>query len=235
MKLLTTILIGGLLTLLMVAGCEREITGNVPPTPDNNRDNCLECHSGYLDQAQGEWANSVHASGSSIDYTNRDGSDCMMCHDQQGFIEFLTTGDLPDIKYESVSAIGCFSCHNPHENGDLSLRTTAAYTLADGDVFNHGKGNLCVNCHHSRTDVRTITDNQRTTARAVLNSRARATVSRPHHTGWSWRMPASAATWGIRRFMMAMLSVDIRGTWRTKRPEPIWPRLVPMPVAMAAA
>jgi hypothetical protein len=160
MKRLTMSLVGLAAMLLFSGGCEREISGNVELV-DNKSENCLQCHSGLLDQAQGEWANSVHASGLSIDYTNRDGSDCMKCHDQQGFIQFVTTGTLPSEAFESVSAIGCFTCHNPHQNGDLSLRTEAAYTLMDGDVFDHGEGNLCVNCHHSRTDVRTIAANQR--------------------------------------------------------------------------
>jgi hypothetical protein len=155
-----TVLLAGLVSLLLISGgCDREISGNVQVL-DNNSENCLKCHSGLLDQAQGEWANSVHASGANVDYTNRDASDCMRCHDQQGFIEFLATGELPDMKYESVSAIGCFTCHNPHQNGDLRLRTDAPFTLLNGAVFDHGEGNLCVNCHHSRTDVRTIADNQ---------------------------------------------------------------------------
>jgi len=146
------------LTLLVVS-CDREVTGDVR-LADNSSQDCLQCHSGYLDQAQGEWANSIHASGNNIDYTNRDGSDCMACHDQQGFVEFITTGELPDAPLTAVSAIGCFTCHNPHETGDLSLRTVAAYTLKNGVVFDHGQGNLCANCHHSRTDVRTIAANQ---------------------------------------------------------------------------
>ncbi|MBU0984789.1 MAG: hypothetical protein KKA42_13015, partial [candidate division Zixibacteria bacterium] len=112
------------------------------------------------DQAQGEWANSVHASGSNVDYTNRGGSDCTRCHDQQGFIAFLETGEFPDVPFSTVSAIGCFTCHNPHETGTLELRTEAAYTLEGGDVFDHGKGNLCVACHHSRTAASSVTANQ---------------------------------------------------------------------------
>ena len=143
--------------LLLAVGCDREITGDVE-LADNSSDNCLQCHSGLLDQAQGEWMNSIHASGNNVDYTNRGGSDCTKCHDQQGFISFLATGELPDDPFSTVSAIGCFTCHNPHETGDLSLRTVAAYTLENGDVFDHGQGNLCVNCHHSRLSATTIMD-----------------------------------------------------------------------------
>jgi hypothetical protein len=152
-----------LLSLALIAmiaiGCDREITGDAPAT-EITAVGCFDCHAGQLDQAQGEWANSVHASGSNVDYTNRGGTDCTRCHDQQGFISFLATGTLPDEPFSTVSAIGCFTCHNPHETGTMALRTTAAFTLLDGDVFDHGKANLCVNCHHARTVGTDITDDQ---------------------------------------------------------------------------
>ncbi len=110
------------------------------------------CHSGYLDQAQGEWANSIHASGNYIDYTNRGGSDCTKCHNEEGYLSFLETGTLPDVPFESVSAIGCFTCHNPHETGTLELRQTEAVMLIDGVMFDHGTANQCAACHQSRYD-----------------------------------------------------------------------------------
>jgi len=94
--------------MLAVVGCDREVTGDVG-LADNSSQDCLQCHSGYLDQAQGEWVNSIHASGNNIDYTNRGGSDCTACHDQQGFISFLATGEIPDEPLSTVSAIGCFT------------------------------------------------------------------------------------------------------------------------------
>lgn len=143
------------LVMLALTGCEREITGEVE---DISATNCFGCHNGQMDAQQGEWANSIHASGNNVDYTNRGGSDCTKCHDQQGFISFLATGTLPSEPFSTVSAIGCFTCHNPHEAGDFSLRTASAYTLENGDVFNHGAANLCANCHHSRLSAETIED-----------------------------------------------------------------------------
>lgn len=155
------------LALVMIAltGCEREITGDVKVITDNSAQNCFGCHSGQMDAQQGEWANSIHASGNNVDYTNRGGSDCTACHNQQGFVEFINTGTLPAVPFSSVSAIGCFTCHNPHETGDFSLRAMGAYTLLNGVVFDYESGNLCANCHHSRTDVRTIGDNQSVNSR----------------------------------------------------------------------
>ena len=159
---LTTI---ALLALLMLTvGCEREVTGDVQVV-SNADENCFECHDGLLDQAQGEWANSIHASGGYIDYTNRGGGDdCTQCHNQEGFLSFLATGQLPNLPLDQVSAIGCFSCHNPHENGDLSLRLTGPYTLANGVVFDYNQGNLCVACHHSRASVDVIEDDYNVTS-----------------------------------------------------------------------
>ncbi len=147
-KLLTFALVA---LALLLAGCEREITGNADEGDNISAVNCFTCHAGYLDAAQGEWANSVHASGDNVDYTNRGGgSDCTRCHDQQGFIYFLANGEPSPTAFANPAAIGCFTCHNPHENGNMDLRTDAPFTLLNGDVFDHGLGNLCANCHHSR-------------------------------------------------------------------------------------
>ncbi len=151
-------LLVGLLGLLVVfAGCEREITGTLP-TASNESDNCFECHNGLLDQAQGEWANSVHASGNNIDYTNRGGLDCTRCHNQEGYLFYLETGQVAAEPFANVSAIGCFACHNPHEDGDNSIRFEGAVTLPNGVLFDYMAGNQCATCHQSRFDVRNITD-----------------------------------------------------------------------------
>jgi formate-dependent nitrite reductase cytochrome c552 subunit len=157
--------------LLFVWGCERKVTNEITQvTQGLNSEACMKCHndeSGALLQAEGEWQNSIHASGNNVDYTNRGGvgTDCTKCHDQQGFIKWLDSGIVAG-PYDNVSAIGCFTCHDPHTRGDMSLRIESAYTLANAVVFDHGEGNLCANCHHIRTDVRAeIVDNKATTNR----------------------------------------------------------------------
>lgn len=141
-------------TLLFVMGCERKVV-NQASNNNQSQTGCFTCHGetsfdGALLQAHGEWENSRHASGRAIDYTNRDEDDCMMCHDQQGFLDKLYTGTIDTRRYGTVSAIHCFTCHAPHENGNLQLRTEAPYTLRNGVVFDHGAANLCVRCHHTR-------------------------------------------------------------------------------------
>lgn len=140
-----------LVALVALVGCEREVTGELQTAAAVDEDECFQCHNGFLDQAQGEWLASTHASGSNVDYGNRGGSDCTQCHNQEGFLQFLSTGEVPDDPLPQVSAIGCFACHNPHETGDLSLRVDDPYTMLNGEVFDGGGGNLCVHCHHARS------------------------------------------------------------------------------------
>jgi len=84
--------------------------------------------------------------GSNCMYAN--GASCSQCHTSQGFASFVNTGTAGD--QEPASPPGCFTCHNPHETGDFSLRTTSAVTLIDTvSVFDKGKGNLCATCHHN--------------------------------------------------------------------------------------
>lgn len=142
--------------LLSVAGCERKIVGDVQ-VDETVSDQCFNCHNGQLDAIQGEWANSVHASGENVDYTSRDGSDCVRCHNQEGFLTWIATGTLAPSTGNS-KAIGCFACHNPHENGDLRLRVTAATTMVTGAVYDVGVSNICARCHQSRETPAVIVD-----------------------------------------------------------------------------
>lgn len=150
--------IAALAAMLFVGfGCERKIVYENGQDGQLTANSCFTCHGedGYLLAAKGEWENSVHASGNNVDYTNRGGGyDCTKCHDHQGFLEYLATGTL-SAPYDQVSSIHCFTCHSPHERGNLTLRTAAPVTLENGDTFNHGNGNLCAHCHHSREDVDT--------------------------------------------------------------------------------
>ncbi len=152
-----TILLLAMLLLVVYAGCERKVTETIIVEQDSD---CFQCHGddGFLLQAKGEWQRSVHASATNSDYANRGGgSDCSRCHNHQGFLEIISTGELT-APYDSVSAIHCFTCHMPHARGDLSLRTVAAVTMADGSTFDHGKANLCANCHQSRVSPAVLVD-----------------------------------------------------------------------------
>jgi hypothetical protein len=153
-----------LLGLLVLAfGCEREVVNG--GGDGNEFASCFTCHGedGFLIAAEGEWRNSIHASGNNVDYTNRGGFDCTKCHDHQGFLDFLDDGQI-NPPYDQVSAIHCFTCHSPHERGNLTLRIDDPYVLENGDSFDHGPANLCANCHHASMSADDITDDQEITS-----------------------------------------------------------------------
>ena len=154
----TSILIALLLAaaMLAVVGCDREITGEVK---DNGgivaSNNCFDCHNGAdalgadVIMAVRQWDVSQHASGDNI---NRNTGACRDCHISEGFIERITGQSL---NTDASNAIGCFACHNPHENGDFRLRTAAAVVLGNGTTFDRNNANLCASCHHGRQNVDT--------------------------------------------------------------------------------
>ncbi len=131
-----------------LVGCEGE-TGPAGPAGEDAVASCVACHSddtGIVARA-GQWENSVHATGGTFE---RNSSSCAGCHTSEGFVARLATG-TPGTP-ENPSAIGCFTCHAPHTEGDFSLRTEAPVTLeVSGEVFDYGEGNLCANCHMART------------------------------------------------------------------------------------
>jgi hypothetical protein len=163
------------MSLLLLAGCadtrKETVTNNI------TNDTCTStCHSEtsailgvkasyeasghfngprtYAPKGGEEWT-MFH--GSNALYCNSGSSSgCAKCHTHDGFVDFVTTGSVVASNYPDPAEIQCFTCHHPHETGDFSLRTTAAVTLVDGTTtYDKGAGNLCVQCHISRTEVLT--------------------------------------------------------------------------------
>lgn len=133
-------------------GCERTITySEVTQEPQS----CFECHSDQnteLVAAEQQWQNSTHASGDHID---RKTASCAGCHTSEGFLNRVA--GVPVVDVPNPTTIHCFTCHAPHTTGNFGLRWTAAAVLKNGVTFDLKDGNLCVACHQSRTDSRTIT------------------------------------------------------------------------------
>jgi len=155
-KTVFLISLAALTVLLAIGGCERKVVVEENDLVDNA--SCFTCHGDdnlAIVQAGGQWERSRHASGENID-KNRNYesfySSCERCHTSEGFVAYVT-----EVPYEGdqFSAIGCFTCHAPHTNGNLSLRVMDAITLEDGSAFDRGTANLCVTCHHSRRNVNT--------------------------------------------------------------------------------
>lgn len=161
----------GVIALLAI-GCTREITGDVQQA-DISSNNCFDCHDGADDLgpevvlATRQWENSQHGSGNAM----RTGS-CAPCHTTEGFIESVTGEDYAG---SAFNAVGCFACHDPHENGDFALRTTAAVTLGNGATYDRGISNLCVSCHKGRRDV----------TKYVVDSVKMSSHYGPHHSNQS--------------------------------------------------
>ncbi len=159
-------------------GCERKITGDVKVVTDDSSISCLGCHSDGSGPSQGilaQFAYSVHGSGNNTDRNrlNSPGyASCERCHTSEGFIALVT--GIP-ASGDHFSAFDCFTCHEPHSNGNFSVRVTEAVTLENDSVYNRGNSNVCAFCHHSRRDVNAY----------VVDSVTLSSHWGPHHSNQS--------------------------------------------------
>jgi hypothetical protein len=114
---------------------------------------CADCHGPEpvhpILGAAASYERSGHNNFGNSYYAN--GAGCQNCHTNEGFIDYVKTGKVDaDAYVANPSQQGCFTCHDPHGTGDMSLRTVKAVTLVDDEVFDGGDGNLCANCHQAR-------------------------------------------------------------------------------------
>lgn len=140
--------------ILIVAACTKEGPQGLPGLDgEDGKDGaqtCSECHnmSEFLLAKIEQYNHSVHATGAN---TNRSTPGCARCHTSMGFRSFIT--DSTDLAIADPTPINCRTCHPIHEtftSNDFALRTTDSVTLMNGDVYNYGPSNLCVNCHQAR-------------------------------------------------------------------------------------
>jgi hypothetical protein len=124
---------------------------------------CTQCHNNtdLIDGPQTSWAASVHATGIAFGIAGSR-STCTGCHTGNGFSDRMAAAQTNPDKFTTVYAnptrIDCRSCHNIHTTytkDDFSLKTVAAVPLyaLPGATFDGGMGNLCANCHQSRTAI----------------------------------------------------------------------------------
>jgi hypothetical protein len=124
---------------------------------------CATCHTAdqdttyYVAGRKYEWSSSKHAIGGDID---RNTTLCAGCHTTEGFVKRAQAGWTSQLVPSDIlhpSPLGCFSCHSPHARNDFSLRQAAPVTITSfvagvpNAVFDYGKGNICVQCHQTRT------------------------------------------------------------------------------------
>jgi Fe-S cluster biogenesis protein NfuA len=118
---------------------------------------CADCHGATpkypLLGARLGYDTSGHKNNNNSSYAN--GQGCQKCHTNEGFIDFVKTGKVDEKAFVAYpSQPTCATCHTQHETWDFSLRTVAPVKLVDGSVFDLGAGNLCANCHMSRTTAK---------------------------------------------------------------------------------
>lgn len=134
--------------------------GPAGPEGTSGTADCGNCHNDNteLKAALVQYSHSMHSSDAIIWEVNRDGglsstgnSRCFICHTSEGFVSNLAGNAAVS---SNPTQVGCRTCHAPHTTKDFRLRTDAAVSLLDGTVFDKGAGNICANCHQSRTDTR---------------------------------------------------------------------------------
>lgn len=160
------LLLAGILAALL-PGCDKLTTevNNNTYYDSTLGEACLDCHDGgnkqdtIITRPKGQWANSAHASGRLLDYTddifdsttNKCGP---ICHSSQGFIKWDSTRSTVTAVV-NPSIIGCNTCHMPHSGayGQWSMDTLRGdddlTLLVDGSGYSLGNSNMCAVCHRA--------------------------------------------------------------------------------------
>jgi len=132
---------------------------------------CLTCHNmATKNTITTEWEATLHATSDElypfgpliVEYAGGR-NDCAKCHSHEGFIQTQFTGqDTTATAIPLPQAIQCETCHDFHTSLDftneynVALRTTDPVSLmtsgTEVDFGTGNTGNLCMNCHQSRTD-----------------------------------------------------------------------------------
>lgn len=174
MKKLTTVLLTAALfaCIGLITGCEGPEGPQGPQGPPGTPGvsfegfadsiQCGSCHTPDIDTMyyvfarKYQWGQSLHAVGGNLE---RNGSTCAGCHSTEGLLERWNEGWTTQVvdPVLNPAPINCFACHSPHMRGDFSLReadpvniVSFVNTVPDA-VFDYGPGNMCVQCHQTRT------------------------------------------------------------------------------------
>ena len=147
-----------MLLLLVGSGCERKVVNEVAGD-QTAQVSCFTCHNDtdvFLVQMRQEYDLSKHAQGETV-YRNRNNQSyyqpCERCHTNEGYVARLTSVPYTGIHF---SKIACFTCHAPHTNGNLELRTEQydeLTMLGNNHEFDLGEGNTCGQCHIGRQNA----------------------------------------------------------------------------------
>jgi hypothetical protein len=130
---------------------------------------CNQCHNAIIDGAvSGKhnlgayWLASAHAtmSNSALPTGHATSASCEPCHTGTGFVKFQNNKTTPGYSApadyaDGANAVTCAVCHDSHSAANPNqLRTVSVDSLVNGyKPTIGGKGQLCMNCHHERSNV----------------------------------------------------------------------------------
>lgn len=119
---------------------------------------CTECHDDttLISGKETAWAESRHGSGES--FARGASASCAGCHSGGAFTERVAAGTHPgeiEVGDPNPTRQECRSCHQIHTtytSDDWALTTTdpVEFYAIEGETFDGGEGNLCVQCHQPR-------------------------------------------------------------------------------------
>lgn len=119
-------------------------------------DVCAWCHDAGTHHVYPEqWDNSGHANPPTYP-TGSGRSSCARCHTPEGFIQYVEGETVTEHDWAPFS---CAMCHDPHNHDNEHQLRTVSATLRNGQVITQGgTGKLCMNCHQSRQEANSYSD-----------------------------------------------------------------------------
>ena len=119
---------------------------------------CNTCHDAPTHHMVGaQWRSSDHAM---MSKGHASSTSCYPCHSGSAFVKWVGNKSNPgwSVAEDGMFPISCASCHDPHDaTNPHQLRTISFDSLMNGYVAapgDGGKGQICMNCHHSRYSVK---------------------------------------------------------------------------------
>ena len=122
---------------------------------------CTECHNDttVITGKAAAWSESMHGTGEA--YVRGSSASCAGCHSGGAFSAMVAAGLNPgevEAGDPDPTRQDCRTCHEIHTTytgADWALETTAPVALYafEGQTFDGGEGNLCVNCHQPRRQI----------------------------------------------------------------------------------
>ncbi|NOR89428.1 MAG: hypothetical protein GQ524_04155 [Anaerolineales bacterium] len=127
---------------------------------------CTECHNDttVITGKAAAWSESMHGTGEA--YVRGSSASCAGCHSGGAFSAMVAAGLNPsevEAGDPDPTRQDCRACHEIHTTftgDDWALETTDPVTLYafEGQTFDGGEGNLCVNCHQPRRAIAEAVD-----------------------------------------------------------------------------